>query len=477
MDAAAGPAARAARVALAALLTVAACTSGGGDEDGPAGSAATTIAPAPPGTAAGGLRWTDRGDGIETATLTVPLDHDEPDGGTVELFLARHPARDPERRIGTLLVNPGGPGVGGSEMVMLAQQAFGDPLLERFDIVGWDPRGTGRSTPAIDCIDDLDAHATAPEPLGPACVERSGDWLADMGTNASARDIDAIRRALGEDTISYLGFSYGSELGATWATMFPDTVRAAVLDGAADPTADLATRLLQRAAGFEAALDRYLDAAGPDAAAELDALLARLDEAPIPSRPGRPRIDRRIAAQAIAQAMYHEGLWDQLTEALAAARRGDGSGLLMLWDSYLLRRPDGTWPNTVEAGQVITCMDHAERYDAATADQVDARIAAAASRMAAGLHGADMCRGLPVPDAPRIEVTGAGAGPIVVVGTTGDPATPLASTRAMADALEDGHLVVVTANQHTGYGANACIEDVVHRYLVDLTIPPEHTTC
>lgn len=457
MDAAAGSAARAARLAAAGLLALAAC--GGGDD------ADDTLA------------WTDRGDGIETATLTVPLDHDSPDAGTVELALARRPASDPQHRIGTLLVNPGGPGVGGTELVMVAERAFGAPLLERFDIVGWDPRGSGASTPAIDCIDDLDVAAEAPAPLAPACVERSGDVLQHMGTTASARDIDVIRRALGEDGISYLGFSYGSELGATWATLYPDTVRAAVLDGATDPTATPGDRLVQRAAGFEAALDRYLRAAGPDAAAELDTLLAGLDEAPLPSRPGRPPITRAMATQAIAQAMYREGLWDQLTDALAAARRGDGSGLLMLWDSYLLRRPDGTWPNTAEAGLVITCMDHTDRPDEATARALDERIAAAAPRMAAGLHGGDMCAGLPAPTAPRVAITGEGAGPILVIATTGDPATPIAATRAMADALEDGRLVVVDANQHTGYGTNPCIDDVVHRYLVDLDVPPAETAC
>jgi hypothetical protein len=139
--------------------------------------------------------------------------------------------------------------------------------------------------------------------------------------------------------------------------------------------------------------------------------------------------------------------------------------------------PDGTWPDTSEAGQVISCMDHTDRLDAATARAVDERIAAAAPRMAPGLLGGDMCTGLPAPSTSRIAITGAGAGPIVVIGTTGDPATPLGSTQAMADALEDGRLVAVTANQHTGYGVNACVDGIVHDYLIDLEVPPPETDC
>lgn len=185
------------------------------------------------------IRWEDFGsDGrVQTGTLTVPLDHGDPSKGTIELFLARHLA-DPEQRIGSLLVNPGGPGFGGSDYAVYADQVYGTDLLERFDIVGWDPRGTGLSEPAIDCIDDYDAYFAVGDITPDSdderqelvdlakrfteqCIERSGDFMAHMGTNQSARDMDAIRSALGEDTISYFGWSYGSELGAVWATRFP----------------------------------------------------------------------------------------------------------------------------------------------------------------------------------------------------------------------------------------------------------------
>ena len=200
--------------------------------------------------------WTPSGSSgrVEIGTFTAPLDYSDPSVGRVDLNIARHLAK-PQERIGSLLVNPGGPGFAGAEFAIFAEQNFGQALLDHFDIVAWDPRGTGSSEPKIDCIDDYD-HFFASGDITPDdaaerqqlidlakefatdCVEKNGAYYRYVGTNNSARDMDAIRAALGEATISYLGFSYGSELGATWATMFPTTVRAAVLDGAVDPTAD-----------------------------------------------------------------------------------------------------------------------------------------------------------------------------------------------------------------------------------------------
>ena len=202
------------------------------------------------------IEWTGELEpGVEQGYLEVPRDYSDPTAGTFRLYLVRHLA-DTADRIGSLLVNPGGPGFGGSILAMVADQVYGDDLIRSFDIIGWDPRGTGLSEPAVDCFDDYDhfyagTDITPDDPaerqqlvdlaqeLADSCVERSGDVLPYIGTNNSARDMDAIRQALGEDTISYFGFSYGSELGAVWATLFPDTVRAAVLDGAADPDATL----------------------------------------------------------------------------------------------------------------------------------------------------------------------------------------------------------------------------------------------
>jgi pimeloyl-ACP methyl ester carboxylesterase len=453
---------------------------------------------------AGEIDWQEVDDLLDTGTLEVPIDYDDPSGDTFSLFLVRHRAADPDRRIGTLLVNPGGPGFGGTSLAAQAPFIYDEELLDRFDIVGWDPRGTGYTKPAIDCIDDYDEYfagtditpdddaerqelVDVAQDFEERCVTENADILQHVGTNDSARDMDAIRRALGEDEISYFGFSYGSELGATWATLFPDTVRAAVLDGAADPTVGLLEGGLQQAKGFEDAMASFLaDCSSDDECAfhndgdaegAFDELMLALDDEPVPSEPGRPDITRGVAIQAASAALYDQSTWTQLAEALAAAQDGEGEGLLELWDSYFNRDPDGTWPNMLEAFQTISCMDETERLTVADDDAAAPQFREVAPRMSPGTTGSYFCTFYPPPESPRVAITGAGAGPIVVVGTTGDPATPLSSTRVMADTLEDGRLVVVTADQHTGYGVGDCGDDVIHRYLVDLDVPAEETDC
>ena len=462
---------------------------------------ATTTAPPDDGPE---IEWEEYDEGLEIGTLEVPLDHDDPDGATFELFLGRSLARDPDRRIGTLLVNPGGPGFGGSQYGLFAGSIFDDELLDRFDIVGWDPRGTGESVPAVDCVEDYDRYyaelditpddATERQQnvdlareFADECAEQSGDILGHIGTNDTARDMDAIRRALGEDQISYFGFSYGSELGATWATLFPETVRAAVLDGAADPNADFTESSLQQVRGFEASIATFLaqcsddpDCAfhnGGDAEGAFDALMLQIDENPVPSEPGRPDVTRGVALTGVAQAMYSETLWDELEQALADAQAGDGSGLLALYDQYFVRNEDGTYDNSLEAFQSISCMDTPERPTVEEEDAEAPLFNEAAPRFAPGTTGGYFCTFFPESIDPRIAITGAGAGPILVVGTTGDPATPLASTENMAETLEEGVLLVIEADQHTGYGVNECSYETIDSYLVDLEVPADGFVC
>jgi pimeloyl-ACP methyl ester carboxylesterase len=478
-------------------------TDGADDPEDP-DDEASSAPPTDDGGATGAIDWQPIDDLLDTGTLDVPVDYDDPSAGSFRLFLVRHRAADEDARIGTLLVNPGGPGFGGTSLAAQAELIYDEELLDRFDIVGWDPRGTGYTTPAIDCIDDYDEYFAGTditpddederqeivdlaEDFEEQCVTKNAEILQHIGTNDSARDIDSIRRALGEDEISYFGFSYGSELGATWATLFPDTVRAAVLDGAADPTVGLTEGGLQQSKGFEDALTAYLadcsadeDCAfhnDGDAEGAFDELMLALDEEPVPSEPGRPDVTRGVALQAVSAALYEDSTWNQLSEGLAAAQDGDGEGLLGLWDGYFQRQPDGTWPNLLEAFQTIRCMDETERLTVEEDDALAPEYQRVAPRMSPGTTGSYFCTFYPPTEDPRVEITGAGAGPIVVVGTTGDPATPLASTRVMADTLEDGRLVVVTADQHTGYSVNDCGDDVIHRYLVDLEIPPATTDC
>jgi pimeloyl-ACP methyl ester carboxylesterase len=465
-----------------------------------------TTAPNGPSTSGpvGDLQWHQVADRVDTATLEVPVDYEHPDGPKFDLFVARHRANDQEHKIGSLLVNRGGPGFPSAEFALYADQIYDEALLDRFDIISWDPRGAGKSQPAIDCIDDYD-HYFAGTDITPDdaaekqqivdlakefadnCVEKNADIMQYVGTNNSARDIDFIRRALGEDKVSYLGFSYGSELGATWATLFPETVRAAVLDGARDPNADMTEWEIQQDKGFEGTLDTYLakcsaDSScafhnGGEAEGAFDRLMLDLDDHPIPSAPGRPDITRGVALQAVAEAMYYETRWDRLSEALAAAQHGDGAGLLAFYDSYYERQRNGTWGNELEAFQTISCMDDADRPTVEEEDATASEVNEVAPRFSPGTTGTYMCTFFPPANDPRIEVTGAGAGPILVVGTTGDPATPLDSSRAMADTLADGHLLVVDAEQHTGYSANGCASGTIDRYLIDLELPAEGAEC
>ena len=451
------------------------------------------------------IEWDEFNDAVDVATIEVPVDYEDPDGPRFELFLARYNAIDQDNRIGTLLVNPGGPGFGGTDLAFFASQIFDRKLLEQFDIIGWDPRGTGESDPPIDCIDDYDPYFTeidaTPESdaehealvetakdFARQCIGKNRDIIQHVGTNNSARDMDSIRRALGEDTISYFGLSYGSELGAAWATLFPDTVRAAVLDGASDPEADAFESSLQQLAGFEASLDTFLARCSADdqcafysdgdAGTALDTLLDQLDAKPILGEPGRPLVNRDVALTAIIQAMYSESYWPSLEQSLAAALTGDGSGLLALNDSYYQRSPDGSYGNELEAFQTISCADSPERLTVEETDAEAAEFTKVAPHLAPpGSAGGYFCTFFPESIDPRVAITGAGAGPIVVIGTTGDPATPFQSTVNMSNTLEDGRLVIVEADQHTGYGVNRCVIDVVNDYLIDLKPPADETEC
>ena len=450
------------------------------------------------------IAWTQLSDDVDEGWLTVPLDYSDPQGETIDLYVTRHRAggSDP---IGPMLANRGGPGADGATFGLDATSWFGSEITDNFDVIGWDPRGTGESQGVVDCIDDdqydyflstLDitpdddderqAIIDRAEEFAEHCVDRV-DSLQYVGTNNSARDMDAIRRALGADQVSYFGFSYGSELGGVWATMFPTTVRAAVFDGARDPDASALEWSLQQGAGFESSLDTFLAECSAntscefhndgDAAAAFDRLMERLDEHPLPSAGGRPEVGLGVAAIALAQSMYSESYWPEFERALAAAAAGDGAGLLQIHDAYYQRQADGSYGNMIESFQAINCADDEERQTVEESDAEVDQILAVARRIFPYTTGSYSCTFFPEALDPRIEITGAGAGPIVVVGTTGDPATPLTSSKAMADTLEDGRLVIADANEHTGYRSNECVQDVVHEYLIHLVAPDDGTVC
>jgi pimeloyl-ACP methyl ester carboxylesterase len=459
-------------------------------------SSTTTPAPAAP------LSW-QTCSRLQCATLTVPLDYSDASKGTIDLYLKRRPASDQAHHVGSLLVNPGGPGVPGTTLVDQAALAFSEDLLDRFDIVGWDPRGTGQSSP-VDCVDNLDPYfALDPLPDTPAekqaivdtskqfdaaCRQRSGRILPYVSTQDTARDMDQIRAALGEDKISYFGFSYGSQLGATYATLFPTRVRAMVIDGAADPNAGYVESTKQQVVGLERGLQAMLDDCAKKTScafhhdgkpgAAYDGLLAKLASNPIPSpEADRPAVGPGVAIYAVVSGLYVREYWPVVTRALAAAEKGDGGPLLQLYDTYIERQSDGTWTNSFEDLIAINCLDDPGPKDPSFPDSYAKDLEALSPHFGAWEAYSYNCIFWPVPQKTPLKLTAAGAGPIVVVGTTGDPITPIESTKAMADALEQATLITVDANQHTGYGTNACVVKAVDDYLIAVTVPAKGLEC
>ena len=440
---------------------------------------------------------------VECGNIEVPFDYADPEQGSFVLFVKRHNAASPADRIGSIMVNPGGPGFGGSSLADDAQYYFSQDLIDRCDIIAWDPRGTGESTPAVDCVDTFDEYfgldsppetpeekqalIDASQAFNDKCAENSGTILPYISTMASAQDINSLRLALGEEKVSFFGFSYGSELGTTWATMFPETVRAIVVDGAVDPNASSVQEGMNQAKGFEGQLATFLKQCsekttcafhnGGKAEAAFDQLVLDIDVTPLEVSKDRTPVTQGVLFTAVAQAMYSDYYWPQLSEALSAAQGGDGKGILQLYDDYYQRNEDGTYGNELEAFLAISCLDDP---GATSTEEVDSHIEdfiAAAPRLGGNFAYGYSCALWPVKQAAKVNITGKGAGPIVVVGTTGDAATPLSSTRKMAQGLEQGILIVVDANQHTGYGANSCVVKAVDEYLIKLTVPANETTC
>jgi pimeloyl-ACP methyl ester carboxylesterase len=402
-----------------------------------------------------------------------------------------------------MLVNPGGPGFGGTSLPENADSYFSTTLIDTFDIIGWDPRGTGESTPAVDCVDNYDTYFTDdPSPETEAehqalidiskafndeCEKKSGEFLPYISTNSTARDMDMIRAALGEEKITYFGFSYGSELGATWATMFPSTVRAAVFDGATDPTSNYMQGGLDQAKGFETEFTKFLAQCSANkkcpfynngnSEGAFDTLIKELDERPLLVSKNRTLVNQGVAYTAVSQAMYSSTMWAELEIALADAQKGDGAGLLGLFDSYYQRTPDGKYGNELEAFNAILCLDDPGPTTVEETDSYIPQFLEVAPRLGISFTGGYTCVFWPAKPDPRIEITGKGAGPIIVVGTTGDAATPLASSRKMASALEDGRLIVVSEDRHTGYGANDCVVSAVDNYLITTKVSFAEKAC
>ncbi|HEX8628470.1 MAG TPA: alpha/beta hydrolase [Catenuloplanes sp.] len=435
---------------------------------------------------------------LQCATLTVPLDWSRPGGPTITLALNRLPATDPAHRLGPLLVNPGGPGGSGVDVVAQGGMYLGSPelrpLAARFDLIGFDPRGVGHSTP-VRCPLPLVDPTVSPFPdtragydaltrfnrrAGLACAEATGELIQHVDTRSAARDVEAIRVALGAPTISWLGVSYGTELGATYARLYPHRVRAMVLDGAVDHSVPTAAAVVAESRATDVALDRFAGwcAATPDCAlhgrdvlADFDALTARADRGEI--RAGSRPVTGVDLTEGTYQHLILRAAWPALARALAAATAGDASTLA----GY----PAAASPE-YPAYRAIGCHDFAPRVTGHT----DLRARAAAVRAVAPhtwrysefWSWTAGCAGWPVRAAnpPRRErITG--APPILVVGNTYDPATPYAWATGLADRIAGSRLLTFDGDGHTALYNSACARSAEAAYLISGEPPAPGTVC
>ncbi|MGA5288537.1 alpha/beta hydrolase [Streptomyces pseudogriseolus] len=495
----------AALTAAAALLT-AGCGGGGGgpSEDDSAGKddkrggdsaldwgrcEATADGPAP-------------GDEWQCATLEVPLDRSKPDGETIGLALIRAEATGDDR-IGSLLFNFGGPGGSGVSTLPAYAETAAD-LRERYDLVSWDPRGTGGSG-GVRCRDDkaieaaessVDGTPDTPAEervyladaadFGKGCQKAAGKLMAHVSTTDTARDMDRIRQALGDEKMHYLGISYGTELGGVYAHLFPEKVGRMTLDAVVDPTADAIGHAKNQTRGFQTALDNYLRSTGQDpeeGSREIADLLDRIDAEPLPtSSPGR-ELTQSLAIIGIVLPLYSEASWPALTSALDAAQDGDGTELLALADGYNERDASGSYGTTTHAQRVISCLDDKQRPTVEETRKLLPEFEELSPVFGPflGWDTASWCHDWPVPgqfETP--EVSAPGAAPILIVGNTGDPATPYEGARRMADELgkDVGVMLTWKGEGHGAYGSGSdCVDSTVNAYLLDGTVPQDGKVC
>lgn len=467
--------------------------------------AAAGVAARPDGAfaSAAGIDWQGCGGNFQCGTLQVPLDHAQPAGKKLDLALVRLPARDPSKRIGSLIANPGGPGASAIDFVRTWSAILSRDIRDRFDIVAFDPRGVARSSPVV-CHDGLQGLVGLdPSPDSPAewaraesvskafadqCAKAAGDILPYLGTKNVARDMELLRIALGEDKLTYIGYSYGTVIGAVYADMHPQRVRAFVLDGAVDLSLGFEETVGAQAVGFERALAAYIadcDAkkcaasADGDTKQAVDDLLAKVEKEPLPA----PGADRAAGPGetllGIIEPLYSKLSWGSLTRALSDARKGDGSALVKLADQYLQREPDGSYPNLIEANSAVNYVDEECPRDPEAYIAMAGRLAARAPHFGASAASSGLtCAYWGAKADPLTVPKAAGAPPIVVIGTTNDPATPYEWSVALSKQLQSGVLVTHRGEGHTIYAqGDSCIDKAVNAYLLDLTPPAVGASC
>jgi pimeloyl-ACP methyl ester carboxylesterase len=440
------------------------------------------------------------------ANLTVPKDWAEPDGETLDIALlrARYQRLRPGQHVGSLVINPGGPGGSGIDTAVYLSLSLPFEVLRQFDIVGFDPRGVGRSSP-VECFSNADTDAmiaAEPDPVSERefdrvvdltremvgdCQNRYGEDLKYFSTEQTARDIDAIREAVGDQKLTYLGYSYGTLLGAVYARLYPGRIRAMVLDGAVDPGKDEIESSEGQAAGFEKAFRNFATwceekgrgqcPAGPDAADTVRRLLDEARDDPARGGDGR-RAHAGWVLSAVIYTMYVQEWWPRLADALGQLDRGNPDGVFQIVDTFNEREADGDYPNSFEVLTLVNCVDEEKPPSVA-----DVRRLQGEWRREYPLFGGPLamsilgCAVWPVGHDPYPYGRAEGAPPILVIGTTGDPATPYEQAGTLAKLLGTGILVTNRGEGHTAYPKPGCLNDVVDDYLIDLKAPRSEVTC
>jgi pimeloyl-ACP methyl ester carboxylesterase len=490
--------------AMALVGGLASCSSG---SDSGSGSDTGSGTEPPVSTVAGGIQW---GSCVENyphqyscGRLEVPLDPAQPTGEKITLALIRTKAAG--TKTGSLLVNPGGPGASALDSWDGLSRQISASVHKHFDVIGFDPRGVGQSTAvhcgnaaALDAYTSLDfdprtsaerqALLDGAKAFAAGCVAGSGSLLRYVGTAYAAADLDAIRQAVGDDKLSYLGFSYGTFLGSAYAQQFPTHIRAMVLDGALDASEPATQITIEQSAAFQRQLDRFLANCASskscawkfngDPHGALRALVAKVDANPI--RVGNRTFTAGLLFFGMGYALYDEASWPTLAQALQGVATGKPGLMLQLADLYNGRAPNGEYTNETDANLAINCRD----YEVPAT--VDAAFAAAAqaAAVAPDFGAANMNLALPCVFFPKADqgadiapFTAVGAPPVVVVATTGDPATPYSQGVSLATSLSSGVLLTDVGERHTAYGYSPCVTKLVDAYLTDLSVPASGTRC
>jgi pimeloyl-ACP methyl ester carboxylesterase len=455
----------------------------------------------------GNVAWSSCGGGFECGNVPVPIDYTHPNGDQINIALIKKPATSPGLRIGSLLVNPGGPGDSGITWLQQSISSFAN-VNKSFDLIGFDPRGVGLSSPIrcldgpqLDTINAIDpvwddpqekqAGIDGDKSYVAGCQARNAKLLPFVDTASAARDMDLIREAVGDSKLTYLGLSYGTFLGQMYAHLFPTHVRALSLDGVVDPNRSAADMDYTQLVGFQSNLQAFLTdcaarktgsnpclfAATGDPGRKLTTLMARIDANPL--RVGTRQLTRALAMNGVVTGLYDQGFWQDLDISLVLADRGDGRGLMAFSDIYYQRNADGTYSNAEDANNAINCLDHPVSKDLSFYDSLGPRYSSASPFLGPAFqYDWLICAYWPVkPTRQPGPLDAPGAPPILLVGGSNDSATPYVWAQAVHSELSNSVLLTRQGNGHTSYDSSACAHAAEDAYLINLTLPAEGTIC